>query len=85
MGKFPAIFFESVGKFSNIFESAGKLSKFEKIINMNFDFFFKKTLCLGKMGITFAYEVGLKVFYMKKYQNEKLHPNSTTIGRFDKF
>jgi hypothetical protein len=37
MGKFPAIFFESAGKFS----------KFEKIINMNFDVFFKKKLYIS--------------------------------------
>jgi hypothetical protein len=52
---------------------------------MNFDVFYKKTLCLGKMAITFAYEVGLNFFYMKKYLHEKLHPNSTTYGRFDNF
>jgi hypothetical protein len=29
-----------------------------KIINLNFDNFYKKTLCPGKTDITFAYEVG---------------------------
>jgi hypothetical protein len=29
MGKFPAIFFESAGKFSKKIKSAGKFSKFE--------------------------------------------------------
>jgi hypothetical protein len=33
---------------------------------MNFDVFSKKTLCLAKMAITFAYEVGLKSFLYKK-------------------
>jgi hypothetical protein len=33
---------------------------------MNFDIFYKKTLCLGKMAITFAYEVGLKSFLYEK-------------------
>jgi hypothetical protein len=31
MGKFPDIFFESAGKFSNISELAGKFSKFENL------------------------------------------------------
>ena len=29
------------------------------------------------MGITFAYELGLKSFYMKNHLLEKLHPNLT--------
>jgi hypothetical protein len=43
---------------------------------MNFDIFYKKSLCLGKTAITFAYEVRKKVFYMKRYLHETLHPNS---------
>jgi hypothetical protein len=39
---------------------------------MNFDVFFKKTLCLGKMGITFAYEVGLKSFLYEKVSEQKV-------------
>jgi hypothetical protein len=33
---------------------------------MNFDVFFKKTLCLAKMATTFAYELGLKSFLYEK-------------------
>ena len=29
------------------------------------------------MGITFAYELGIKVLYMKNHLLEKLHPNLT--------
>jgi hypothetical protein len=36
-----------------------------------------------KTTITFAYEVGWKGFYMKKYLHKKLHPISTTYGHFD--
>jgi hypothetical protein len=39
---------------------------------MNFDVFFKKTLCLGKMAITFAYEVGLKSFLYEKVSTRKV-------------
>jgi hypothetical protein len=39
---------------------------------MNFDIFFKKTLCLGKTGITFAYEVGLKSFLYEKVSEGKV-------------
>jgi hypothetical protein len=39
---------------------------------MNFDVFCKKTLCLGKMGITFAYEVGLKSFLYEKVSERKV-------------
>ena len=38
-----------------------------------------------KMGITFAYELGLKSLYMKKHLLEKLHPNLigvTTLNIF---
>jgi hypothetical protein len=39
---------------------------------MNFDIFYKKTLCLGKMVITFAYEVGLKSFLYEKVSTRKV-------------
>jgi hypothetical protein len=39
---------------------------------MNFDVFFKKTLCLGKTGITFAYELGLKSFLYEKVSERKV-------------
>jgi hypothetical protein len=39
---------------------------------MNFDVFFKKTLCLGKLGITFAYELGLKSFLYEKVSERKV-------------
>jgi hypothetical protein len=37
---------------------------------MNFDIFYKKTLCLGKTAITFAYEVGLKSFLYEKVSTQ---------------
>jgi hypothetical protein len=39
---------------------------------MNFDVFFKKSLCLGKTAITFAYEVGLKSFLYEKVSTRKV-------------
>ena len=45
-----------------------------KFTNMNFDFICKISLEICKMGITFAYELGLKSLYMKKHLLEKLHP-----------
>jgi hypothetical protein len=39
---------------------------------MNFDVFYKKTLCLDKTGITFAYEVGLKSFLYEKVSERKV-------------
>jgi hypothetical protein len=39
---------------------------------MNFDIFFKKPLCLGKLGITFAYELGLKSFIYEKVSEPKV-------------
>jgi hypothetical protein len=39
---------------------------------MNFDIFYKKTLCLGKTAITFAYEVGLKSFLYEKVSTQKV-------------
>jgi hypothetical protein len=39
---------------------------------MNFDVFYKKTLCLGKTVITFAYEVGLKSFLYEKVSSRKV-------------
>jgi hypothetical protein len=41
---------------------------------MNFDIFYKKTLCLGKTAITFAYEVGLKSFLYEKVSTRKVTP-----------
>jgi hypothetical protein len=38
---------------------------------MNFDIFYKKTLCLGKTAITFAYKVGLKSFLYEKVSTQK--------------
>jgi hypothetical protein len=35
-------------------------------------FFTKKTLCLGKTAITFAYEVGLKSFLYEKVSEQKV-------------
>jgi hypothetical protein len=39
---------------------------------MNFDIFYKKTLCLGKTVITFAYEAGLKSFLYEKVSTRKV-------------
>jgi hypothetical protein len=39
---------------------------------MNFDVFYKKTLCLVKTAITFAYEVGLKSFLHEKVSEQKV-------------
>jgi hypothetical protein len=39
---------------------------------MNFDVYFKKTLCLGKLGTTFAYELGLKSFLYEKVSERKV-------------
>jgi hypothetical protein len=39
---------------------------------MNFDVFLKKTLCLGKTVITFAYEVGVKSFLYEKVSTRKV-------------
>jgi hypothetical protein len=39
---------------------------------MNFDSFYKKTLCLGKTAITFSYEVGLKSFLYEKLSTQKV-------------
>jgi hypothetical protein len=39
---------------------------------MNFDVFIKKSLCLGKTAITFAYEVGLKSFFNEKVSERKV-------------
>jgi hypothetical protein len=39
---------------------------------MNFDVYFKKTLCLGKLGITFAYELRLKSFLYEKVSERKV-------------
>jgi hypothetical protein len=39
---------------------------------MNFDVFYKKTLCLGKTAIIFAYEVRLKSFLYEKVSTQKV-------------
>jgi hypothetical protein len=38
---------------------------------MNFDVFYKKTLCPVKTAITFAYEVGLKCFLSEEVSERK--------------
>jgi hypothetical protein len=38
-----------------------------KIIKLNFDIFYKKSLCPGKMAITFACEVGKKFFAYDRF------------------
>jgi hypothetical protein len=52
---------------------------------MNFDVFFKKNLCLAKMVITFAYEVGLKSIYTKSYIRIQRPMVISTIFRISKF
>jgi hypothetical protein len=52
---------------------------------MDFDVFYKKTLCLGKTAITFAYEVGLKSFLYEKVSTRKVTSEINDHGRFDKF
>jgi hypothetical protein len=44
---------------------------------MNFDVFFKKTLCLAKMATTFAYEVGLKSFLYEKVSERKVNDRTS--------
>jgi hypothetical protein len=49
---------------------------------MNFDIFYKKTLCLGKTAITFAYEVGLKSFLYEKVSTRKVTSNFNDLWSF---
>ena len=48
-----------------------------KFTNMNFDFICKISLEICKMGIAFAYELGLKSFLYEKSSTRKLYPNLT--------
>ena len=43
-----------------------------KFTNMNFDFICKISLKFSKMGITFAYELGLKSFLYEKLSTRKV-------------
>ena len=43
-----------------------------KITNINFDIICKKTGCLGKMAITFAYDLGSKSFLYEKASTRKV-------------
>jgi hypothetical protein len=52
---------------------------------MNFDFFFKKSLCLGKTAITFAYEVGLKSFLYEKVSTRQFLESQNSKGKIDFF
>jgi hypothetical protein len=49
---------------------------------MNFDVFYKKTLCLGKTAITFAYEVGLKSFLYEKVSTRKVTSEFNDLRSF---
>jgi hypothetical protein len=49
---------------------------------MNFDVFYKKTLCLSKTGITFAYEVGLKRFLYEKVSERKVTSEFNDLWSF---
>jgi hypothetical protein len=51
---------------------------------MNFDVFFKKTLCLGKTAITFAHEVGLKSFLYEKISIQKFTSKFNGLWLFRK-
>jgi hypothetical protein len=52
------------------------------IIKMNFDIFYKKTLCLGNTAITSAYEVGLKSFLYEKVSTRKVTSEFNNLGLF---
>ena len=54
-----------------MWSSIGKIYKYE------FRLYLQNLSGICKMGITFAYELGLKSFYMKNHPLEKLHPNLT--------
>jgi hypothetical protein len=49
---------------------------------MNFDIFYKKTLCLGKTAITFAYEVVLKRFLFEKVSTRKVTSEFNDLWSF---
>jgi hypothetical protein len=51
---------------------------------MNFDIFYKKTLCLGKTAITFAYEVGLQSFLYEKVSTRKVTSEFNHLWSFRK-
>ena len=48
-----------------------------KIYKYEFRLYLQNLSEICKMGITFAYELGLKFFYMKNHLLENLHPNLT--------
>jgi hypothetical protein len=48
-------------------------------------FFLKKTLCLAKMAITFAYEVGLKSFLYEKVSTRKVTSEFKNLWSFRQF
>jgi hypothetical protein len=49
---------------------------------MNFDVFYKKTLCLGKTAISFAYVVGLKSFLYEKVSEQKVTSEFNDLWSF---
>ena len=53
-----------------------------KITNMNFDIICKKTGCLGKMAITFAYDVGSKSFLYEKASTRKVTSEFDSLWLF---
>ena len=53
-----------------------------KIYKYEFRLYLQNLSGIRKMGITFAYELGLKSFYMKNHLLEKLHPMETAYGLF---
>ena len=48
-----------------------------KIYKYEFRLYLQNLSGICKMGITFAYKLGLKSFYMKNHLLEKLRPNLT--------
>ena len=53
----------------------------EKLTNLNFDVFCKKTLCNGKTAITFAYDLRRKSVTYLNDRHEILYANSTAFSR----
>jgi hypothetical protein len=55
-------------------------------INNKLEFwYFKKKLCTGKTAITFAYEVGIKIFLYKKVSTRKVTPDFNHLWSFRQF
>ena len=52
-----------------------------KLTNLNFDVFCRKTLCNGKMAITFAYDLRKKYVTYLNDRHEILYANSTAFSR----